>query len=140
MQPVNIGIIGLGHVGSGTLDILAENAVDIAAKLGFPLRVSALCSRHIAGKQFNPAFDSALKTADWKEVVDHPEIEIVAELVGGTGTAREIVEGAIARGKSVVTANKELMALSGADLWDRATWAGINLKLAWPEAFPFTLF
>jgi homoserine dehydrogenase len=129
MQPVNIGLIGLGNVGSGTLDILAENAGDIAAKLGFPLRVRALCSRNIGGKQFHPAFDSALKTTNWREVVDHPEIEIVAELVGGTGVAREIVDAAIARGKSVVTANKELMALSGAELWDKAIQAGINLAM-----------
>jgi homoserine dehydrogenase len=129
MQPVNIGIIGLGNVGSGTLDLLAENATDIAAKLGFPLHVRALCSRGIAGMQFNSAFDSALKTTNWHEVVDLPDIEIVAELVGGTGAAREIVEAAIARGKSVVTANKELMALSGAELWDRAIQAGINLAM-----------
>jgi homoserine dehydrogenase len=129
MQPVNIGLIGLGNVGSGTLDILAENAADIAAKLGFPLKVRALCSRHIGAKQFHPAFDSALKTTNWREVVDHPEIEIVAELVGGAGVAREIVDAAIARAKSVVTANKELMALSGAELWDRAIQAGINLAM-----------
>ena len=49
MQPVNIGIIGLGNVGSGTLDILAENGELITQKLGFPLRVMALCSRGIAG-------------------------------------------------------------------------------------------
>jgi len=129
MQPVNIGIIGLGNVGSGTLDILAENSSDIAAKLGFPIHVRALCSRSIAGMQFNSAFDSALKTANWHEVVDLPDIEIVAELVGGTEAARQIVETAIARGKSVVTANKELMALSGAELWDRAIQAGINLAM-----------
>ena len=73
--------------------------------------------------------DSALKTADWREVVDHPEIHIVAELIGGTGVAREIIEAAIARGKSVVTANKELMALAGAELWDRAIAARINLAM-----------
>src|SRR6266853_1105025 len=129
MHPVNIGLIGLGNVGSGTLDILAENASDITAKLGFPLQVRALCSRHIGAKQLHPAFDSALKTTNWREVVDHPEIEIIAELVGGTGVAREIVEAAIARGKSVVTANKELMALSGAELWDRAIQANINLAM-----------
>jgi homoserine dehydrogenase len=128
-QPVNIGVVGLGNVGSGTLEILAENAEGIAQKLGFPLRVLALCSRHAAEMKFNPAFDSALKTSNWRDVVEHPEIHIVAELVGGTGVAREIVEAAIARGKSVVTANKELMALRGAELWDRAIAAGINLAM-----------
>ncbi len=129
MQPVNIGIIGLGNVGSGTLDILAENARGVALKLGFPLEVRALCSRGIAAKTLPSAFDSALKTANWREVVDLPDIQIVAELVGGTGIAREIVEASIARGKSVVTANKELMAVAGADLWDSAIAARVNLAM-----------
>ena len=55
MQPVNIGIIGLGNVGSGALTILTENAPQIAAKLGFPFHVAAVCSRHISAKQLPPA-------------------------------------------------------------------------------------
>jgi homoserine dehydrogenase len=129
MEPVNIGIIGLGNVGSGTLDILAENSRDIALKLGFPLRVRALCSRRIADKSLPPHFDCALKTTNWRDVVDLPDVQIIVELVGGTGIAREIVEQAAARGKSVVTANKELMALGGADLWDRAIACRINLAM-----------
>jgi homoserine dehydrogenase len=129
MQPVHIGIIGLGNVGSGTLDILAENARDIALKLGFPLEVRALCSRAIAEKKLPAAFAGAQKTTNWREVVEHPDVQIVAELVGGTGVAREIVEAAIARGKSVVTANKELMATAGAELWDSAIAARINLAM-----------
>lgn len=129
MQPVNIGIIGLGNVGSGTLDILAENAAGIALKLGFPLEVRAVCSRGIAAKTLPPAFDKALKTTHWREVVDLKDVQIVVELVGGTGVAREIVETAIAHGKSVVTANKELMALAGADLWDDAIAKGVNLAM-----------
>ncbi len=129
MQPVNIGIIGLGNVGSGTLDILAENAAGIALKLGFPLEVRAVCSRGIAAKTLPPAFDKALKTTHWREVVDLKDVQIVVELVGGTGVAREIVETAIAHGKSVVTANKELMALAGADLWDDAIAKDVNLAM-----------
>ncbi len=129
MQPVNIGVIGLGNVGSGTLDILAENADQIALKLGFPLRVTAVCSRGVAGRQIPAALGAPLRTADWREVVNHPDVHIVAELIGGTGVAREIIEAAAANGKSVVTANKELMAASGAELWDRAIAAGINLAM-----------
>ncbi|HEY7338503.1 MAG TPA: homoserine dehydrogenase [Bryobacteraceae bacterium] len=129
MGAVNVGIVGLGNVGSGTLDVLAENARDIALKLGFPLHVRALCSRGIAKKTFPPAFDAALKTEDWREVVNLRDVDIVAELVGGAGVAREIIEAAIARGKSVVTANKELMAMAGADLWDDAIAARINLAM-----------
>ncbi len=129
MQPVNVGIIGLGHVGSGTLDILAENADQIALKLGFPLRVAAVCSRHVEGRQIPAALGSPLRTTNWREVADHPDVHIVAELIGGTTVAREIIEAAAARGKSVVTANKELMASCGAELWDRAIAARINLAM-----------
>src|SRR6476659_9639603 len=114
MQPVNLGVVGLGNVGSGTLEILAENADQIALKLGFPLRVAAVCSRNVAGKKIPIALGSPLQTTNWREVVDHPDVHIVAELIGGTTVAREVIEAAVAKGKSVVTANKELMAQSGA--------------------------
>src|SRR5580704_13941502 len=127
MQEVNVGIIGLGNVGSGTLAILTENAEQIALKLGFPLRVKALCSRSIGAKRETTG--SVLRTGDWREVVAHPEVDIVAELVGGTTAAREIIDAAIAHKKSVVTANKEMMALCGAEIWDRAIGAGINLAM-----------
>src|SRR3954452_21574791 len=91
MQPVNLGIIGLGNVGLGALEILVENADQIALKLGFPLRVPAVCSRNVHSKQLPAALDSPLKTTNWREVVNHPDIHIVAELVGGTGVAREII-------------------------------------------------
>jgi homoserine dehydrogenase len=129
MQPVNLGVVGLGNVGSGTLDILAENAEQIALKLGFPLRVAAVCSRNVSGKKLPAALGSPLRTTNWREVVDHPDIQIVAELIGGTTVAREVIEAAAAAGKSVVTANKELMALHGAELWDGAIASGINLAM-----------
>ena len=129
MQPVNIGIIGLGNVGLGTLAILVENADQIAAKLGFPLRVAAICSPNILQKRLPSALNSALKTAHWREGAGHPDVHIVAELVGGATVAREMIEFAISHGKSVVTANKELMALAGAEIWDRAIAAGINLAM-----------
>src|SRR5579871_6141263 len=129
MQPVNLGVIGLGNVGSGTLDVLAENADQIALKLGFPLRVAAVCSRNVSGKTLPAALGSPLRTTNWREVVEHPDIQIVAELIGGTTVAREVIEAAAAAGKSVVTANKELMALCGAELWDRAIASNINLAM-----------
>jgi homoserine dehydrogenase len=129
MQGVNVGIIGLGNVGTGTLAILTENADQIAVKLGFPLRVKALCSRSIAAKTLPASVEGVLQTANWREVVEHPDVDIVAELVGGTHVAREIIDAAIGHKKSVVTANKELMALCGAEIWDRAIAAGINLAM-----------
>src|SRR5580704_7519442 len=129
MEDVRVGIVGLGNVGSGTLAILAENADQIALKLGFRLKVVAVCSRSVHGKPLPAAIGDVFKTTDWREVVTHPDVQIVAELVGGTGVASEIIEAAIQNRKSVVTANKELMAACGAEIWDRAIKAGINLAM-----------
>ncbi|MBM3724017.1 MAG: homoserine dehydrogenase [Acidobacteria bacterium] len=129
MQEVNVALIGLGNVGMGAAGILAGNADRIARKLGFPLRVKALCSRTVSGKTLPPAFDGVFRTSDWREAVAYPGVDIVAELVGGTTDAAAIIETAISAGKSVVTANKELMALRGAGICDRAAAAGINIAM-----------
>ena len=129
MDEVRVGIIGLGNVGSGTLEILAQNADQIALKLGFRLKVAAVCSRSVHAKKIPAPLNGVFKTTDWRAVVTHPEVQIVAELVGGTGVASEIVEAAIQNRKSVVTANKELMAACGPEIWDRAIRAGINLAM-----------
>jgi len=129
MQDVNVGIVGLGNVGIGALTILSENARQIAAKLGFRLNVAAVCSRTAKSKTLPAGISGALVTEDWREVVSHPGVEIVAELIGGTGVAREVVEGAIAHGKSVVTADEELIALDGLDIWRRAAAQGVELAM-----------
>src|SRR3954470_3176899 len=129
MKEVRVGIVGLGNVGSGTLAILAETADQIALKLGFQLTVSAVCSRGVASQQIPEALGPVFRTPDWRQVVDRPDVDIVAELVGGTTSAAAIIDAAIANKKSVVTANKELMALCGPEIWDRAIRAGINLAM-----------
>jgi len=129
MQDVNVGVIGLGNVGSGTLAVLAENAGQIALKLGFRLRVAAVCSRGVESKVLPESLGPVHRTADWREVVSHPAVDVVAELVGGTTVAASIIDGAIANRKSVVTANKELLANCGSEIWDRAIRAGINLAM-----------
>ncbi len=129
MRDVNIGIVGLGNVGSGTMAILAETSDSIAQKLGFRLVVKALCARTIEGKQIPAALADALLTTDWREVVNHPEVEIVAELIGGQGVAKEIIDAALAAGKSVVTANKELMAAQGPTLVEAAIAHGANIAM-----------
>lgn len=129
MRDVKLGLIGLGNVGSGALAILAGNAAEIEKKLGFRLVVRSVCSRSVAAKKLPPGVEPVRRTTDWREIVDDPEVDIVAELVGGTAVAREIVERSIAKGKSVVTANKELMALAGADLWEASIAGGVNLAM-----------
>ena len=129
MQDVNVGIVGVGNVGSGTLAILTENAEQIALKLGFRLNVAAVCSRSIHSKALPARAAVIWKTADWRELVSRPDVQVVAELVGGTTVAREIIDAAIAHGKSVVTANKELMAVCGAEILERAIRAGANIAM-----------
>jgi len=114
-------------VGLGTLTILTENAENLSRKLGFPLRVKAVCSRTAKTKALPGGVP--VVTEDWRDVVQDPEIQIVAELVGGTGVAREIVESAIAAGKHVVTANKELIALDGVAIWRAAQARGVTLAM-----------
>lgn len=129
MEQVNVGIVGLGNVGMGTLTILAENAAEIALKLGFKLHVAAICSPRVNEKELPASLANTKKTTEWRDVVSDPSVHIVAELIGGTAVAADVVNGAIKAGKSVVTANKELMALHGAEIWDRAIKAGINLAM-----------
>jgi len=129
LRTVGVGVIGLGNVGSGALTILTANAAQISLKLGFGLRVAAVCSRHVHTKTLPDGLGDVMRTADWREVVAHPDVDIVAELIGGTTTAREIIDAAMAHGKSIVTANKELMALEGADIWDLAIKARVNLAM-----------
>jgi len=129
MEQVNVGIVGLGNIGTGTMGILAENAEQIELKLGFRLRVKAVCSRQIEQKQIPESLGPVFKTTDWRQLVSHPDLHIIVELVGGTTVAAEIVNAAIAGKKSVVTANKELMAACGADIWERAIAAGTNVAM-----------
>ena len=129
MRVVGVGLVGLGNVGTGTLTVLADNAGQIATKLGFPLKVVAVCSRSVKSKTLPEAFHGVQRTTDWREVVTHPEVDIVAELIGGAGVAAEVIEAAIRNHKSVVTANKELMALRGTEIWDLAISGGVNLAM-----------
>jgi homoserine dehydrogenase len=129
LTEVGIGIVGLGNVGTGTLDILVENARQIEEKLGFPLRVKAICARTFDKKQLPELPASVVRTTEWKEVVAHPEVDIVVEVIGGIGVAAHLIEAALRAGKSVVTANKELIAARGAQLWSVANRAGVNLAM-----------
>jgi homoserine dehydrogenase len=131
VSALNVGIIGLGNVGSGTLRILHENAASIERKLGFPLTVRGICSSSVLTKPpaEAAAFPDAVRSPSWREIVEDPEIQVVAELVGGTSVAAEIIEAAIASGKSVVTANKALMAERGVALWEQAARANVVLAM-----------
>jgi homoserine dehydrogenase len=126
MQDVNVGLVGLGTVGGGSLDILTQNADQIAAKLGFRLKVAAVCSLD-AMERTLPA--GTFATTDWHELVARPELDIICELIGGTSVARQIIDAAIANGKSVVTANKELIGQHGVAIYQAAAAKGVTLAM-----------
>jgi homoserine dehydrogenase len=126
---VTVGIVGLGNVGQGALQIMTENARSIREKLGFSLNVKTICSRNIQQKKLGAACAGIARTADWQQIISDQEIDIVVEAIGGTATAGQVIETALLQHKSVVTANKELMALRGAELWELAIQNGVNLAM-----------
>jgi len=131
MAAIRVGIIGLGNVGGGALRILADNLGLISRKLGAEMRVTMVCSRSVEDDppEILELFPEAVRTTEWHDVAASPDVDIVAELVGGTSVARKIIDTAIAHGKSVVTANKELMASQGAEIWATAREAGVRLAM-----------
>lgn len=124
MKPVNVGIVGLGTVGSGTFNVLCRNAEDIARRAGREIVVT-----HVGARRDNPNVDTGSVTVsrDIMQVVDDPEIDIVVELIGGTTVARELVLKAIQNGKHIVTANKALIAEHGNEIFSSAQEAGVNV-------------
>ena len=119
MREIKVGILGLGVVGSGTVRLLQENAAEIAQRMGARLRIHKIAVRTL-DKPRAVTVDRALLTSDPFEVVDDPEIEIIAELIGGVEPAHAYVLRALQNGKHIVTANKEMMAKAGHDLMEVA--------------------
>jgi len=114
-RTIALGVLGCGVVGTGTLRVLAENAAAIERQLGARLSVKRVCVRDL-GKPRAVALDRSLFTTEAAEVLDDPEIEIVAELIGGIEPAGGYIRRALRNGKHVVTANKELIAKAGQEL------------------------
>jgi homoserine dehydrogenase len=126
VNPVNVGLLGLGTVGGGTLNVLSRNAGEIARRAGRAIRVT-----HAAAREYDPArlegLDTVRVSDDAFAVVDDPEVDIVVELIGGYSPARELVLRAIDNGKHVVTANKALIALHGNEIFAAAQAKGVTV-------------
>jgi homoserine dehydrogenase len=124
MEPVKIGLLGLGTVGGGTVTVLTRNAAEIARRAGREIRIA-----RAAAMQYNPEIPGLDQIGqignDAFAVVDDPEIDIVIELIGGYSPARELVLKAIANGKHVVTANKALIARHGNEIFAAARDQGV---------------
>ena len=126
MKPVTIGILGLGTVGGGTATVLQRNAAEIARRAGRSIELVAASVRDI-NKKRSAELDNVKLTLDSNEIVDDSNIDIILELIGGTGIAKELVLRAIENGKHVVTANKALIALHGNEIFEAAQRKGVTV-------------
>ncbi len=124
MKPVKIGLLGLGTVGGGTVNVLRRNGEEIARRAGRAIEIARVFTRSLDKPRICDLGGIEVVTDPW-QVVNDPDIAIVAELIGGTDIARELVLGAIDRGKHVVTANKALIALHGNEVFARASEKGV---------------
>ena len=111
-KDIGIGLLGLGTVGSGLAEVLVTRADSLAEQAGIPLILKKVLVRDV-NKQRSVALSTSLLTSRPEEILSHPEVDIVVELIGGEHPATEYIEQAIANGKHVVTANKEVMAKHG---------------------------
>lgn len=117
-RPIRIGLLGAGTVGAGVLQVLRENAREVAFKAGAPLEVKTVLVRDAAKPR--PQTDGLLVTDRIEDILEDEEIEIVVELMGGLHPAREYMLAAMEAGKHVVTANKDVIAQFGTDMFDAA--------------------
>ncbi|WP_454721441.1 MULTISPECIES: homoserine dehydrogenase [Cupriavidus] len=124
MNPIKVGLLGIGTVGSGTFNVLQRNQEEIRRRAGRGIEIAMVAdlnterARELTGGQVEVV-------ADANEVVTRPEIDIVVELIGGYGIARELVLKAIENGKHVVTANKALLAVHGNEIFEAARRKGV---------------
>ena len=125
-RTIRIGMLGCGTVGAATIRLLHRQADLIEMRAGCRAQVTRVAVRD-PGRDRDVPLSPDVFTADGASVVDDPEIEVVCELIGGIEPAKSLLLRALGNGKSVVTANKELLATQGKDLFDAADAAGLDL-------------
>jgi homoserine dehydrogenase len=124
VKPINVGLLGIGTVGGGTFTVLRRNQEEITRRAGRGIIIKMIADKDVA-KARTIAGKNVLVTDDPLEVIKHPEIDIVIELIGGTTVARQLVLKAIENGKHVVTANKALLAKHGNEIFAAAQKHGV---------------
>jgi homoserine dehydrogenase len=124
MKPINVGLLGIGTVGGGTWEVLNRNADEIRRRAGRAIRITQVADTDVK-KAKSLVKNKAKVTGDAFQIVRGNDVEIVVELIGGYGVARQLVLEAIAHGKHVVTANKALLATHGNQIFAAAQKAGV---------------
>ena len=122
---VKIGLVGTGTVGGGCLDILSNHKQDFLRHFGIDLELTRVCSRDPQAAASRGLQD--IFTDDYHDIINDPDIDIVVELIGGTGVAKSVIVEALQAGKHVVTANKAIMATSGEEIMDLAEEKGLEI-------------
>ena len=122
---VKIGLVGTGTVGGGCLDILSDHKQDFLRHFGIDLELTRVCSR--SSEQAASRGLQDIFTTDYHDIVNDPEIDIVVELIGGTGVAKDVIVEALQAGKHVVTANKAIMASAGEEIMGLAEEKGLEI-------------
>nr|WP_315468287.1 homoserine dehydrogenase [uncultured Undibacterium sp.] len=124
MKPIKVGLLGLGTVGSGTFNVLKRNQEEIMRRAGRAIEITMVAVRNVERAKEIVNCDVEIVT-DGNLVVNHPDIDIVVELIGGNDIAKDLVLKAIANGKHVVTANKALIAKHGNEVFKAAQDKGV---------------
>jgi homoserine dehydrogenase len=124
MKPIQVGVMGLGTVGTGVFNVLQRNQEEIKGRAGRGIEVTMVSRRNTA-LALEAVGDKAAVVADAREIIRNPDIDIVVELIGGYTLAKELVLEAIAAGKHVVTANKALLAVHGTEIFAAASAKGV---------------
>ncbi|MDD5478190.1 homoserine dehydrogenase [Rhodoferax sp.] len=124
MKPIQVGLLGIGVVGSGTFNVLQRNQEEIKRRAGRGIEITMVADLNVARAQ-ELVGPGVTVVADARAVIANPDIDIVIELIGGYGIAKTLVLEAIAAGKHVVTANKALLAVHGTEIFAAASAKGV---------------
>ena len=124
IKPIQVGLLGIGTVGSGTFKVLTRNQEEIQRRAGRPIHITMVADLDVARAK-GIVGDTVRVVGDARAVIADPDIDIVIELIGGYGIARQLVLEAIAAGKHVVTANKALLAVHGTEIFAAASAKGV---------------
>ncbi|MEY3429132.1 MAG: Homoserine dehydrogenase, partial [Pseudomonadota bacterium] len=124
MKPIQVGLLGMGTVGSGTFNVLQRNQEEIKRRAGRGIEISMVADLDVAKAQALCA-PHVKVVSDARQIIANPDIDIVVELIGGYGIAKALVLEAIAAGKHVVTANKALLAVHGTEIFEAARAKGV---------------